>query len=192
MTKKLVVLILFLVGLIYLVVPGPTRIQDFPALPNSFKSIEEGDTIQYPNISAYYSDFKRSFITQFYRQALSRDVFLVGNLFPPLTLNHPPEDAHTLVRKYLENTFTEEYLYPLRESLLASGYEPLVENGGRHYNKYSDYVYVPAVDNFFNSKTTIRFYPTKVYNRIFVYLGIWGAIFGLIFVVKKALKEKYR
>ena len=44
---------LFLVGLTYLLIPGPASINDFYLLPGSTKSDLTGDTIQNPNIAAY-------------------------------------------------------------------------------------------------------------------------------------------
>ena len=54
--------VIFLLGLVYLLVPGPSKIEDFPPLPTSTKSALEGDTIQNPNIAAYYSNFRSNIL----------------------------------------------------------------------------------------------------------------------------------
>ena len=53
---KIVLIVSSLLLLIYMLLPGADSITDFPALPDSIKSNLEGDTIQVPNVSAYFSN----------------------------------------------------------------------------------------------------------------------------------------
>lgn len=191
---KVILISIFLLGLIYLILPGPKKIDDFPPLIPSLKSNLEGDTIQNPNIAAYFSDFRRDHITAFYQKKFV-DLHWLGNIFPLIKLNHPPEYAYQYIRDQQESTFLEEYTYPLRESFFVNGYEPLIENrinkkpsnfAGNHI-VYRDSNFGPEL--FFNSKTTIRFYPNSVFSRILIYLGIWVASLALYQLGVIAIKE---
>lgn len=185
---NLVVSTIFLVGLIYVILPGPSSIDDFSPLPGSVKSDLAGDTWQNPNIAAYFSDFDRAYITEFYRDRFAGK-FLFGTLFPPLTLNHPPEYAYTYIRDQQFSTFLEEYTYPLRGSLFVNGYEPVVENNmfNKPHNFVADHIYHYEIP--YDSKTTLRFYSAPFFYRILVYLGIWFSILAIYRISLKALKE---
>lgn len=186
--------ILFFLGFIYMVLPGPSKIENFPPLDPSLKSNLEGDTIQNPNIAAFYSDFRRKYITNFYKQKFA-DLHWFGKFIPPLTLNHPPEYAYQYIRDQQESTFLEEYIYPLRDSLFTNGYEPEIEN--KIHNKPSTFlgnriIYKESSSGpelLFESKTTIRFYPSNIFFRIMVYVFIWIAAILLYRLILKAEKE---
>lgn len=185
--KKIILTSLFILGLIYLFLPGPTLIDQFSPLPNSDKSIFSGDTIQNPNISAYYSNFRRDFITQFYKTELQMNVFF-GKLIPPMRINRRPEEAYQWIRDQQESTFLEQYSYPLRESLFVNGYDPMTAHEIAGIVR-TDYVSntIEYRGNRYNTKTTIRLYFPKPQYRLIEYLGIWIALFGLYFVAKKAI-----
>lgn len=186
--------ILFFLGLIYIILPGPSKIEDFPPLNPSLKSTLEGDTIQNPNIAAYFADFRRDFITKYYKNAYEK-LQLLGILLPAMTINHPPELAYTYVRDQQFCTFLEEYYYPLRESFFVCGYEPLIHNKllKRNAGELGNHIIVRDQNNngeiFYDSKTTIRYYPTNFLARIIVYVGIWITAIYLYKLFKKALKE---
>lgn len=184
-----ILIIFFLLGLIYILAPGPGSIGDFSPLPNSQKSDEPGDTVQVPQISAYFSDFDRAAITNFYRNNF-RKQNLLGMIIPPISLNHPPEYARMVVRDQIYVTFFEEYVYPLRSSILVAGYEPYIENEmrKRQHNFVGDHLHINGV--YYNSKTTLRFFNSKPVSSILVYLGIWLAGWGLYIVSRKALRER--
>ncbi|KKR81613.1 MAG: hypothetical protein UU73_C0001G0111 [Candidatus Daviesbacteria bacterium GW2011_GWA1_41_61] len=192
--KRKILSLIFILGLVYLILPGPTKIEDFPPLTPSLKSTLEGDTIQNPNIAAYFSDFRRDYITDYYKQKFA-SLHIFGRILPPLTLNHPPEYAYQYIRDQQESTFLEEYVYPLRESFFVNGYEPEVEN--RIYNRGSDFTgnHIIVRNNgvgeelFFNSKATVRFYPTNILGRVLVYTGIWLAAVLIYKLFLKALKD---
>lgn len=176
--------IFFIIGFIYIILPGPGRRDQIPSLPDSVKSIEPGDTYQNPNNAAYYSDHRRNYIRAFYSSALKK-LDPIGAFFPPIRLNYPPEEAYTYVRDQEKSTFLEEYVYPLRESIFVNGYEPLIKNG-RSISHDADFVESRGL--FYNSKTVIRLYPSSLLVRILIYLGISTAIMGLFKVGKKVFK----
>src|SRR3989344_3443595 len=170
--SKFILITVFIVGLIYILAPGPSSIEDFSPIPSSLKSDEPGDTYQNPNIAAYFSDYDREAITNYYRNDL-KDKYFFG-IIPPLSINRPPKEAYTYVRDLQMSTFLEEYVYPLRSSLFVNGYEPHIE---AHIlglaPSAGDIIHING--QYFKSKTTIRFYPSEWYVRLFVYLGIWVA-----------------
>lgn len=182
---KIILSILFIFGLIYVLVPEPGSISDYPPMPNSLKSDEPGDTYQVRNIAAYFSDFDRVFITDFYRNSY-RGAFLFGVLFPPVTINHPPQYALSSIRDQLFSvTFVEEFVYPLRGSVIVAGYEPAVDNDRLKASSdyYSDRIHINGV--YYVSKTTLRAFPTSWYVRLLVYLGIWVVLFGISKILRK-------
>lgn len=189
MTKKTAIAV-FLIGLIYIFTPGPRKIEDFSPLPGSTKSNEPGDTYQVPNITAYFSDFIREDITNFYREDF-RKKFFFGWFLPPVILNYPPHAAMQYVRDMLQDsTFLEEYVYPLRGSIFVAGYDPLIEAYIRNIppNKFGEYIYING--KYFKSKTTIRYYPAAWYISLLVYLGSWLTVIALYHLIQKIRREK--
>jgi hypothetical protein len=87
----------FLIGLIYLVWPGPNSISNIPPLPDSLKSDEPGDTTQNKDISAYFSNHRRKAVTDFYAENFAY-MNILGIKIPPIKMNHPPEEAFTYIR----------------------------------------------------------------------------------------------
>lgn len=186
MIKKILLVIFFVFGLFYLVAPGPKSINDFNPLPNSTKSDLPGDTVQNPNIAAYFSEFNRSFITKYYFQNLRNDT-LFGKFIPPIRLNHPPEEAFQYIRDQQVSTFLEEYVYPFRESIYVNGYEPYIQNGIASDKNLSEVEYQ---GNFYPSKTTIRFYKSNPLYRVIIYILSWLAFITLIWIFKKVRSER--
>ncbi len=189
MIKKFLIVIvslIFVLGIVYLVLPYPSSINSFPGLPYSTKSDLDGDTWQHPNISAYFSQLTRDEVTAFYRQQLQSQ-FWVGKIISPLTQNRPPEEAYQYIRDQQQSTFLEEYVYPFKGALFVNGYEPIVENGGS-IDFVSDHI--EFKNQYYISKTTLRFYPTSRKYSIAIYLGIWLALFGLYKMGRIILKLK--
>lgn len=181
MIKKLFIFFSILL-LVYMLWPGSTKIADFKALPSSSKSTLAGDNIaQVPNVAGYFSDNYRDLVVPSYRkvyQGLSRLPF------PPLRLNHPPEYSWNVIKKHTDSTYLEELVYPLRDSLYVNGFEPFYPDGNPKFwgsSKFSEN------GQSFYTKTTIRYYPSKLIVRIFVWCGIISSIFLLFRLGKKIL-----
>ena len=176
MTKK-VPLFLFLgfslIFLVYLVAPLPGSIYKFPALPDSTKSTLSGDTVQIPNISAYFSDNYRSFVIPFYSDAYKNQT-----LFPfgPLRLNYPPEHAFVAIKDQTQSTYLEELTYPFRDSLFVNGLEPFEENREPRYVGATKFVHGEREHL---TKVTLRYYPSSVFARLLVWLGFVVSILML-------------
>lgn len=167
MFKKTFVIFSLLL-LVYMLWPGPSKISDFPALPSSDKSKLEGDTIQIPNVSAYFSDNFRDFVTTFYSKAYWKKTLLP---FPPLKLNHPPEFSWITIKKHTDSTYLEELVYPLRDSLFVNGLEPFTNMGEPRWWGATKFEASDNLNPWF-TKATLRFYPSSILVRIFVWFGI--------------------
>src|SRR5713226_6980914 len=100
MIKKIFIIFSILL-LIYMAWPRPSNISDFKALPNSDKSKLEGDTIQIPNVSAYFSNSYRDFVVPFY---LHNYQSLMHFPLSPIRLNHPPEYSWIAIKKHTDST----------------------------------------------------------------------------------------
>lgn len=186
MLKKILLSVYLLASvafLFYLLLPGPSKISDFPALPDSVKSSLEGDTVQVPNIAAYYSDNYRDFVISYYREAFT----LISKFpFPALRLNYPPEDAFTYIKDQTQSTYLEEITYPFRESLFISGLEPLDKDGKPRYLGGDSFL----VDGSrYRTKVTIRYFPSPLIARLAVWLGINTSFALLAFVGRRIIKN---
>lgn len=181
--KTFIIFSIFL--LVYMLWPGPGKISDFPALPNSDKSTLEGDTIQIPNVAAYFSDNFRQFVVPFY---LSNYQNLSNLPFPPLRLNHPPEFSWNVIKKHTDSTYLEELVYPLRDSIYVNGLEPFYEDGQPKF--WGAIKFEVDGRNWFN-KTALRFYPSNIPVRILVWFGINISVFLLFQLGRKILLQKY-
>lgn len=188
MFKKITLTIIFLLGLAYLLWPGPLSINDIPPIPNSLKSDEPGDTIPSGNIAAYFSKDERDQITPFYYDQFSYLNFF-GLKIPAVRFNYPVEDAKVKVRDQIQTTYIEEYTYPFRDSLYVNGFDKVVWNKLNHIvtdEKNKDIIINEAS---FSSKTTLRYYPSSIVWRIAVYLGIWVLGIALLKVTSKAFRK---
>lgn len=186
MVVKIAVAVVFILGLIYILIPGIGSVYDFPALPhNAIKSTESGDTVQIPNVEAFFSDDRRAFATKFYKSKFDT-LEILGTTIPSLRINRPPEEAFQYIRDQQFATYLEEYTYPLRESFFINGIEPVDDNG--NLRKVPTNTFVNGY--YYQSKVTLRLYPTKVYNRVIVYLGIWVSMLALFYMGRKIAKER--
>lgn len=175
---RILVITIFVAGLIYLFWPGPSSIDNFPPPPGSYKSKQAGDTWQNPNIVGYYTNFHRDEITKFYQDFFDKRIF--GLRIPAVRLNHPPEAAYQYIRDQQASTFLEEYAYPLRESIFVNGYEPAIVNRMQRFplNFVQDHIYYEG--EYYNSKATLRYYPSPIWARLLIYLLLWMVILMLI------------
>lgn len=167
--------------LIYMLWPGPAKISDFSPLPSSIKSNLEGDTVQVSNVSAYFSDNFREYVTPFYYknfQDLSRFPF------PPLRINRPPEYSWQVIKKHTDSTYLEEYIYPLRDSIYVNGYEPFYSDGKP---KFWGSIKFELPQGAFFTKVTLRYFPSTYLVRILVWAGIVVSIYFLYILGRKIL-----
>ncbi len=170
---------IFLVGLIYLLLPGPSSIKDFPPVPNSKQSMLEGDTVQNPDLVAYFSDYKREDIMSLYWRFFNNWSF-GGIHIPLLKINHPPEEAYTYIRDQQESTALEEYYLPFRESLFVNVYDPVIYNKIRRKNIDFWTSHLEYEGTYYGSKTTLRYYHSSIPVRVGLYLMIFFSTYLLV------------
>lgn len=184
MIFKIIFGLVFFIGLIYLLIPSWESIHQFPALPDSLQSQDAGDTWQNPNNKAYYSNFRREFVTNFYQAAFS--ISWLGIKIPSLKLNHPPETAYTYVRDQQRCSYLEEFVYPMRDSFFVCGWEPIGVDGKRF-----DGASVPIEigDQLFESKSTLRLYPSRPIWRVMIYLLVWGLVWLLVKAIVGIIRD---
>lgn len=185
-TKKLLILTspiaLLVLFLIYLLVPS----QPVAPLPDSLKSIEPGDTIQIPGISAYYSQHEREFVTKYYQDQFAPRIF--GIKLPTYRLNHPPEYSREKFKDTIFSSYMEEVVVPFRESLFINGWEPDVFFKG-NASALSRYTVLVDDKKYFSKATLRPFYastPAKVVN----FAGVIFSTFVLYFLAKKIIFER--
>src|SRR3989344_1358789 len=161
--------------LIYMLWPGPGKISDFSALPNSDKSKLAGDNIaQVSNVAGYFSNNFREFVVPFYTDNYQD----LGHFpFPPLRLNHPPEYSWLTIKKHTDSTYLEELVYPLRDSLYINGFEPFYEDSSP---KFWGATKFEVEGHNWLTKVTIRYYPSNVFVRFLVWVGITLSTLNLV------------
>lgn len=180
--------ILFFFGLIYLLWPGPSSINDIPMIPNSLKSDEPGDTIQNKNIAAYFARQQRDSITAFYYDQFSY-LIIFGLKIPAIKFNHPVENAKTRVRDQVQTTYLEEYTYPLRDSIYVNGFDKVIWNNLNHIPTDDLNKNIIINEESFSSKTTLHYYGSSIIWRLIVYFGIWVLSLALIKNFRRAFKK---
>jgi|SRR3989344_123429 len=166
---------------IYMIWPGPSKISDFKVLSDSTKSKLEGDTIQIPNVVAYFSNSYREFVVPVYVMNYQS---LMHFLIPPFRLNHPPEYSWIAIKKHTDSTYIEELVYPLRDSLYINGFEPFYPD---NTPKFWGSTKFEADGRDWYTKTTLRFYPSNFLVKIVVWFGIISSIYFLFRLGKKIL-----
>jgi hypothetical protein len=181
---KVLYIIISAALLLYLLMPGPTSINDFPDLPNSIRSDLEGDTTQVPNIKAFFSNNYRDFTTNFYKDSFSKTTWLP---FGPIRLNYPPEFAFTAIKDQTQSTYLEEFVYPLRDSIYVNGLEPFDNLTKKPRFNGATYLYEDPSKKL-ETKVTLRYYPSPIWARLVVWLGINVSLAALWIVGQKVFK----
>ncbi len=166
---------------IYLLLPGPELPP--PDLPDSLKSTELGDTIQIPNVAAYFTDKTRAEVMEFYSRYSSKPSFL-GITLPSYRLNYPPEYARQAIRDTIKTYYLEEIVQPLKASLFINGFEWESDVFTKPEHRPKNKV---VIDNkVWRTKLTLHWFPSKIWVRLGVF---WLAWITLWFVGKEWIGE---
>lgn len=145
---------IFLVSTLYLLFPGP----GFPPPPPSaVVSTEPADTESIYR-QAYYSNLSRSEIIDYYKNVFRFSPFFSLPL-PQLRINHPPEEAYTLIRDQTRSSWLEELTHPWRESVYINGFYP---------TKPTEQITVSGIP--YQNKITLHYLPSYPITRITVLL----------------------
>ncbi len=171
---------IYLVGLHYLTLPAPSP----PALADSARSDEPGDTVQNPDQAAYYTfrDSRPSILGEL-QQKFSLLDFLGQRL--DYRLNYRPEEVGEFVRDQLRSYYLEEVIHPLRESLFINVFDPAKS---------------PMVDDEKRGQARMflhgQYYPIKVtlrpvYSSETGRVVVWTLIFPAIYLVFLSLRKSF-
>ncbi len=176
----IVAFFVYLVGLHYLTLPAPS----LPALANSARSDEPGDTVQRPDQSAYYTNRnnRQEILSELQRK------FSLGNLNLSYRLNYRPEEVGELVRDQLRSYYLEEVVHPLRESLFINVWEPTKSPFVIPKDQASQRMYFKGV--FYPVKVTLRPVMSSESSRVIVWTLLFPAIYFVRLSLKKSLYEK--
>lgn len=170
--------LIYLAGVLYLLLPSPAT----PNLGTDLQSDEPGDTWQHPDQKAFFTNKNRSMVLLEMQRNFS--LYIKDIRIPSYRLNYRPEEVGTLVRDQLRSYYLEEIVYPLRESLFVSGWEP--QNSPIYKG------YLPKdrprviIDNIeYLSKVTIRPVRSGPIARLFV----WTLCFPVLYLVYRSFKS---
>lgn len=111
--------VFFLPLFVYLALPTLM----FPTPPTgSAQSTEPGD-IQDDDVRAYFTNLSREEIISYYQD--NYQLKALGFSLPKLRISdYPPEETTDKIREQVKSNFLEELVYPMRESIYISGFEP--------------------------------------------------------------------
>ena len=175
-------IVLSLLLLLYLAYPVDLSIDEFTPLPNSVKSSLSGDTVQVPDVSAYFSNNYRSLAIPFYYSQFTE---LNKLPLPPLRLNYPPEFAFEAIKDQTQSTYLEEFVYPMRNSLFVNGLEPFDQE--THEKRYLAARDLVADDgNAYETKVTLRYRESTLTHRLITWFGINLGTILLYMVFRRA------
>lgn len=145
LVKRWALITLLVLASIYLALPSPS----FPPPPSgSYISQEPADTESIYR-QAFYTNLSRSEIMNYYKSHF-RTPF-------QFDLNHPPEDATTLIRDQTRSSYLEELIHPWKEVLYVNGYVP---------TKPEDVIVRNGI--VFSAKVTVHYVPSTLVARLTV------------------------
>ncbi len=162
--------------LFYLILPTPP----FPSNPpDSLESTERGDTEDYKNRRAYFTDLSREEVLAYHEEELSTISWRGFNItIPTYRLNYPPEDAAIFIKELTRSVFLEEIVHPFRESFFVNGFvakEP------------KDEIIIEGRE--FQQKITVRYYRSNSYVRVSLAILSLGL---LLLVIREWYKTIFR
>lgn len=169
--------------LAYMIWPGSNKISDFKPLPDSAKSTLSGDTVQIPNVSAYFSNNFRNFVIPFYKANYQQSSHFP---FPPLELTQPPEYSWVVIKNPTDTTYLQELVYPLRDSIYINGFETHRPDGSLIFWGAPE---LNEAGKIWFTKVTLRFYTSNIPVRILVWVGIVTSILLIFKLGKRIVKE---
>lgn len=177
MKTKLTLILVYLLGLSYLLTPP----QSLPMLSNAVLSNEPGDTVQNPDQRGFYTNSTRAEVLTEIQEKMKISIFRVK--LPNFRLNYRPEEAHELVRDQLKSNYLEEIIYPFHSSVFVNGWEP--KKSPEYAGKPADEV--PDISIYgipYEAKITLKPITNSPTARVFV----WTALFPVAYFVYKSLK----
>lgn len=168
--------------LIYLLLPAPTKVKEFNALPDALKSDEPGDTYQVSGSIAYFTNFRRLDLIPFYFNIFNNKSSFFEIPLPVIRLNYPPEHAREVIRPYIQSWYIEEFIHPFRESLYVSGWEPFDEQGVRRNNQSYG---IEVNGKAFSTKINLKYITSPLWTRLVTWFMITISFYLLFRLSKK-------
>ncbi len=166
---KLLAVLIFFVGLFYLIIPSPS----YPLPPtDSVQSLEEADIENSEERRAYFTNFSREEVLVHYENELQKS-FPFN--FPSYRVSYPPEDSQTLIRDQTRSVHLPEIIHPFRESVFVNFFEASTAKDAISYKG------IP-----FERKITIRYLPTAPHSRILIILP---SFLFLLYLLHELLRE---
>lgn len=164
-------------AIIYLIIPSPT----LPDLVNSVKSDEPGDTVQIPNVSAFYTNMTRTEVINFYKAYYSGPFRII--------LNHPPEKSKEIIRDTIQSYYFQEFILPYKETLYINGFEWENDVFTKPENRVKNKLLFQ--DKEYKAKITIRTFPTSIPKRLISFFITEGVIIFGLFTYRSFFKKKH-
>lgn len=152
----------------YLLAPVP----ELPPLTDSVRSDLPGDTVQLQNVSAYFTNLSRTEVMTFYR----------ANYNAPFRkfLNHPPEKARDLIVDTIQTYYLEEIIFPFKQSVFVNGYDWQNDVFTKPEKRIANKLIFKDVE--YQSKITLKVYPTTIAQRLGVFFGIELIIAVILYI----------
>ncbi|MBU4209985.1 hypothetical protein KKC08_02635 [Patescibacteria group bacterium] len=176
--KILLFIIFNSLALYYLFIPTPEILD----LPNSLKSVEPGDTVQIPNVKAFYNDQERQQIIDFYVNTYQKKHPL------SIKINHRPEKAKEIIKDTIQTYYLEEIIIPFKESLYINGFEWEKDVFTIPEKRAKNRLMVGKQE--FKTKITLRHFPTNPINRLIVFLSLETFLFFAFHTYKSIFSKK--
>jgi hypothetical protein len=152
---KVVFILFCLVSIVYLSLPN----FDFPTPPpDALQSQELGDTENLSVRRAYFTNYTRSEVLDWYKNQINHSKFM-GIPLPTFLVNYPPEESQTIIRDQTRSTFLQEAVNPFRESIYINGFEP---------KEAKDAVFIEGRD--WRQKIIIRYVSGSVFLRLGIFI----------------------
>lgn len=142
-TLRVIFLVVFAVFAVLFIFYVSLPIPPYPSNPpDSLQSDERGDTEDFKNRRAYFTDLTRAEVLSHHQKELSSTAWNGLNVpLPTYRLNYPPEDAFIFIKNQTRSVFLEEIVHPFRESFFINGFvaqvpkDAIVINGREFYQK---------------------------------------------------------
>jgi hypothetical protein len=173
MKNKILLLILAIfniTAIVYLVSPIPA----IPDLPNSVKSNEPGDTVQIPNVSAYYTNQSRDEVMNFYSSHYQSPL--------RVRINYPPEKSREIIRDTIQSYYFEEFSIPFKESLYVNGFEWENDVFTKPDKRIKNKLVYNGVE--YKTKVTIRTFPTSTPKRFANFFFMEAVVLYLLYAFR--------
>src|SRR3989344_3398540 len=146
MIKKILIFAFLISAVSYLIYPVP----GFPSPPpGSLVSTEPADTESIYR-KAFYTNLSREEVVSYYKTQWSQ---------PFIRINHPPEEAQTLIRDQARSSWLEELVHPLKDSVYINGFYPTKPTEQININKVH-----------YLAKITVHYFPSHSITRLTVLL----------------------